>query len=92
MQRLSFAQSPHIMEACIKQSCTSTKRLQASTYLGFTFQYSDLHTILSQNVTTFQPAQSCSYNDDTISFHDDWNCLAKKSNFMSQRNKAGCNV
>ena len=92
MQRFPFAQGSHIMEACIEQSCASTKSLQASTYLGFTFQDCDLHTILSQNVTTFQPSQSCSYNDDTISFHDDWNCLAKKLNFMSQRNKAGCNV
>ena len=27
MQGFSFAQSPHIMEACIEQSCTSTKSL-----------------------------------------------------------------
>ena len=57
------------METRIEQGCPPTERLQTSAHLAFMLQDGDLHTVLGQNVTTFQAAQSSSYDNDTLLFH-----------------------
>ena len=69
MQGFSFVQSPYIMEARIKQSSPPTECLQTTTHLSFMLQDGYFHSVLGQNVTAFQPAQTSSNDNDTLSLH-----------------------